>query len=81
MAGLMKSPGLMVPAPLLVDDEAVCLAVISRLAWIWRQQGKVEKQGRQTARDYVSGESHHCGGSNGRLITDSPSPPCYSDTA
>lgn len=48
-----------VAAPLLVNDEAVRLAVISRLAWIRRQQGKFEKQERQSAREFVSGESHY----------------------
>jgi len=48
-----------VAAPLLVDDEAVRLAVISRLAWIRRQQGKFAQQERQSAREYVSGESHY----------------------
>jgi predicted metal-dependent hydrolase len=48
-----------VAAPLLVGDEAVRLAVISRLAWIRRQQGKFAQQERQSAREYVSGESHY----------------------
>lgn len=48
-----------VAAPLLVDDEAVRLAVISRLAWIRKQQGKFAQQERQSAREYVSGESHY----------------------
>jgi predicted metal-dependent hydrolase len=37
----------------------VRLAVISRLAWIRRQQGKFAQQERQSAREYVSGESHY----------------------
>ena len=48
-----------VAAPLRVDDEAVRLAVISRLAWIKRQQTKFEDQERQSAREHVSGESHY----------------------
>jgi predicted metal-dependent hydrolase len=48
-----------VAAPLHIDDEAVRLAVISRLAWIKRQQAKFEGQERQSAREYVSGESHY----------------------
>lgn len=48
-----------VAAPLLVDDEAVRLAVISRLTWIRRQQGKFAQQERQSAREVVSGESHY----------------------
>jgi predicted metal-dependent hydrolase len=42
-----------------VDDEAVRLAVISRLAWIKRQQARYQDQERQSAREYVSGESHY----------------------
>jgi len=52
-----------VAAPLLVDDQAVRLAVISRIAWIKRQQIKFEEQERQSAREYVSGESHYFQGS------------------
>jgi predicted metal-dependent hydrolase len=48
-----------VAAPLLVDDEAVRLAVISRWPWIKRQQRKFEEQERQSQREYVSGESHY----------------------
>lgn len=47
-----------VAAPLHIDDEAVRLAVISRLAWIRKQQAKFERQERQSRREYVSGESH-----------------------
>ena len=52
-----------VAAPLQLDDEAVRLAVISRIAWIKRQQTKFEEQERQSAREYVSGESHYFQGS------------------
>ena len=52
-----------VATPLRVDDEAVRLAVISRLAWIKRRQAKFEDQKRQSAREYVSGESHYYQGS------------------
>ncbi|MCZ7554617.1 MAG: M48 family metallopeptidase [Anaerolineales bacterium] len=48
-----------VAAPLRVDDEAVRLAVISKLGWIKRQQAKFVAQERQSAREYVSGESHY----------------------
>lgn len=47
-----------VAAPLLVDDEAVRLAVVSKLGWIRRQQLKFAEQERQSEREYVSGESH-----------------------
>lgn len=52
-----------VAAPLLLDDEAVRLAIISRLPWIKRQQTKFNEQERQSAREYVSGESHYFQGS------------------
>jgi hypothetical protein len=48
-----------VAAPLVVDDEAVRLAVISKLAWIKRQQAHFQGQVRQSERDYVSRESHY----------------------
>jgi len=48
-----------VAAPLRVNDEAVRLFTISRLAWIKRQQAKFTAQERQSAREYVSGESHY----------------------
>ncbi|MBI4322096.1 MAG: M48 family metallopeptidase [Chloroflexi bacterium] len=48
-----------VATPLLVDDEAVRLAVISRLAWIKRQRDRFEEQERQSAREYLSRESHY----------------------
>jgi len=56
-----------VAAPLRVNDEAVRLAVISRLAWIKRRQAKFEAQERQSAREYVSGESHYYQGNRYRL--------------
>jgi hypothetical protein len=48
-----------VAAPLLIDNEAVRLAVISKLAWIKRQQALFQGQDRQSAREYVSRESHY----------------------
>lgn len=48
-----------VAVPLLVDDEAVRLAVVARLGWIKRQQAKFLEQERQSKREYVSGESHY----------------------
>lgn len=48
-----------VAAPLRINDEAVRLFTISRLGWIKRQQAKFEAQERQSAREYVSGESHY----------------------
>lgn len=51
-----------VAAPLRFDDEAVRLAVVSRLGWIRRQQKRFEKQGRQSEREMVTGESHYYAG-------------------
>ena len=56
-----------VAVPLRLDDEAVRLAVISRLAWIKRHQTKFKEQERQTEREYVSGESHYFQGRRYRL--------------
>ena len=56
-----------VAAPLRVSDEAVRLAVISRLSWIKRQKSKFTNQARQSAREYMSGESHYFQGSRYRL--------------
>jgi predicted metal-dependent hydrolase len=51
-----------VAAPNVVSDDAVRLAVISRLAWIKRQQKRFRAQERQSPRRYVSGESHYLWG-------------------
>jgi len=48
-----------VATPLLVDDEAVRLAVISRLEWINRQRYMFQEQERQSVREYISKESHY----------------------
>lgn len=48
-----------VAVPLRVDDEAVRLAVISKLSWIRRQQSRFAGQERQSAREYVFRESHY----------------------
>lgn len=56
-----------VAAPLLVSDEAVRLAVILKLSWIKRQKSKFTSQARQSAREFVSGESHYFQGSRYRL--------------
>ena len=51
-----------VSAPLRFDDEAVRLAVVSRLGWIRRQQKGFETQGRQSEREMITGESHYYAG-------------------
>jgi hypothetical protein len=51
-----------VAAPLRLGDEAVRLAVISRLGWIRRKQKAFEEQDRQSQREMVTGESHYLQG-------------------
>jgi predicted metal-dependent hydrolase len=48
-----------VAAPLRLDLGAVRLAVISRLGWIRRQQARLQVQERQSAREFVTGETHY----------------------
>ena len=54
-------------APLMFDDDAVRMAVISRLGWIRRQQAAFEAQDRQSQREFVTGESHYFEGKRYRL--------------
>src|SRR5512143_2638214 len=56
-----------VAAPLRISDEAVRLAVVSRLGWIKKQKSKFTSQARQSEREYVSGESHYFQGQRYRL--------------
>jgi predicted metal-dependent hydrolase len=56
-----------VAAPLVVNDEAVRLAVIDKLGWIRRQRAKFAEQPRQSQREMVSGESHYVLGRRYRL--------------
>lgn len=56
-----------VAVPLAVDDDAVRLAVVGKLAWIKRQRAKFQAQPRQSERRMVSGESHYFLGRRYRL--------------
>lgn len=56
-----------VAAPLAVSDDAVRLAVVTRMGWIKRQRAKFDAQPRQSERAYVSGESHYYLGQRYRL--------------
>lgn len=56
-----------VAAPLRYDDEAVRLAVVSRLGWIRRQRARFAGQERQSEREMVAGESHYVRGRRYRL--------------
>jgi len=56
-----------VAAPLRLDDDAVRLAVISRLAWIHRKRAEFQGQDRQSRREFMTGESHYFEGRRYRL--------------
>ncbi|MYA43441.1 MAG: M48 family metallopeptidase [Gemmatimonadetes bacterium] len=56
-----------VAAPLRLDNDAVRLAVISRLAWIRRKRAEFQGQDRQSRREFVTGESHYFEGRRYRL--------------
>jgi predicted metal-dependent hydrolase len=56
-----------VAAPEHLDDEAVRLAVVSRLGWIRRQQEAYAAQDRQSPREMVTGETHYVQGRSYRL--------------
>ena len=59
-----------VAAPEHLDDEAVRLAVIDKLAWIRRQRQTLQAQPRQSEREMVNGESHYVWGRRYRLQID-----------
>ena len=68
-----------VAAPLRHDDEAVRLAVISRLGWIRRRQREFEQQDRQSEREMVTGETHYVWGRRYRLnVMEHEGPPVVS---
>lgn len=48
-----------IAAPLRINDEAVRLFAISKIAWIKRQQRNFKKQDRETSREYSTRESHY----------------------
>jgi predicted metal-dependent hydrolase len=48
-----------IATPLKIDDDAVSLFAITKMAWIKEQQLKFESQERQSERGFVSGESHY----------------------
>lgn len=56
-----------VAAPEHLDDEAVRLAVVTRLGWIRRKQEDYVAQERQSAREMVTGEAHYVQGRRYRL--------------
>ena len=56
-----------VAAPLRLNDDAVRLAVATRLGWIRRQQAGFGHQDRQSQREMVTGETHYVQGRRYRL--------------
>ena len=56
-----------VAAPVGLGDDAVRLAVVSRLAWIRKRQARFVAQHRQSEREFVTGESHYFEGRRYRL--------------
>lgn len=75
--GVYPSSGrVRVAAPLRLDDDAVRLAIISRLGWIRRKQAEFERQERQSEREFVTGESHYFEGRRYRIdVTERDAPP------
>jgi predicted metal-dependent hydrolase len=51
-----------VAAPLRFEDDAIRLAVISRLGWIKRRKLDFKQQERQSERQLVTGETHYVQG-------------------
>ena len=68
-------------APLRLDDDAVRMAIISRLGWIRRKQADFVKQDRQSQREFVSGESHYFAGKRYRLKVTEQDMPTKSSAA
>jgi predicted metal-dependent hydrolase len=56
-----------VAVPRHITNDNIRLAVVSRLAWIRRNQAQLQAQPRQTKREYVNGESHYYMGRRYRL--------------
>src|SRR5688500_7660342 len=56
-----------VAAPPTLDDDAVRLAVVSRLPWIRRQRRRLQDQERETPRELVDGETYYVWGRKYRL--------------
>ena len=68
-----------VSVPLGVEDDAVRMAVISRLDWIRRKRAEFAEQERQPLREFVSGESHYFEGRRYRMdVAEADGPPSVS---
>lgn len=57
-----------VAAPPAISEDAVRVAVVTRLGWIKKKQREFEGQARQSEREYVSGETHFVFGKPLRLL-------------
>ena len=68
-----------VAVPKHLGDEAVRLAVITRIRWIRKKQEELHHQHRQSRREMVTGESHYVQGRRYRLdVIEHDSPPALS---
>jgi predicted metal-dependent hydrolase len=56
-----------VSAPISMGDDAIRTFLATRISWIKKHQAKFKGQERQTAREYISGESHFFLGNRYRL--------------
>ena len=56
-----------VSAPLRMNDDYIRMAIAAHLPWIKKQKQKFQHQPRQTAREFVSGETHFLWGVPYRL--------------
>jgi hypothetical protein len=56
---LVELAGRVQSAPSHIDDEAVSLAIVSKLLWMRRHQERFADQPRQPQREMVSGESYY----------------------
>lgn len=65
-----------ISAPRTMSEDALRLAIATRLGWIRRQQAKFVSQERQSQREMVGGESHYVWGVRYRLqVEEVNSPP------
>lgn len=65
-----------VAVPLRLNDEAVRLAVVSRLGWIHKKRVVYQEQERQSEREMVTGESHYVDGHRYRIdVIENDGPP------
>lgn len=62
-----------VAAPPAISEDAVRVAVVTKLGWIRKKQREFEGQARQTERQYVSGETHFVFGKPLRLLVQTSS--------